>query len=237
MVRTLQALTVLAFVSAVAVFALCAGQWPQGTSASEQIERNLGPPVIERFRQAGLAKAGNGQQTQSALVRQAEAFALYLNPPPPPKSEEIPATKRISKQTKQTIPAAIATKVTPKFRLVGTSYYRSRPEESMALVSEPGSGTRWIKQGARLGHFVLEKVERGTIVYRQGDRLREMVVDTKVPVDIAVARQTNPASDQTSTRPSRYSRPRKPSTRPRKPLHRLGPSRPGIRTVAYNNET
>jgi len=53
MVRTLQALTVLALISAGAVFVLCAGQWLQGTSASEQIERNLGPPIIERFRQAG----------------------------------------------------------------------------------------------------------------------------------------------------------------------------------------
>ena len=114
----------------------------------------------------------------------------------------------------------------------------------MALVSEPGSGTHWVKQGARLGHFVLEKVERGTIVYRQGDRLREMAVDTKVPVDTVLAGETKPAlektklaSGQTSTPPPRSSRPRKRSTKPHKPLHRLGPSRPGIRTVAYNDET
>ena len=66
----------------------------------------------------------------------------------------------------------------------------------MALVSEPGSGTRWVKQGERLGHFVLEKVERGTIVYRQGDRLREMAVDTKIPVDTVLARQTKPAASR-----------------------------------------
>ena len=151
MVRTLQALTVLAMISAGVVFVLCAGQWLQGASGSDQIERNLGPSVLERFRRAGGGEK-SGQETHSALVRQAEAFALYLNPPPPPKTNEAPAPKRISKQT---IPAAIAAKVTPKFRLVGTSYYRSRPEESMALVSEPGSGTHWVKQGARLGHFVL----------------------------------------------------------------------------------
>ena len=153
MVRTLQALTVLAMISAGAVFVLCVAQWLQGASESEEFERNLGPPVVERFRRAGGGEK-SGQQTHSALVQQAKAFALYLNPPQPPKDEEAPAPKRISKQT---IPAAIATKVTPKFRLIGTSYYRSRPEESMALVSEPGSGTHWVKQGARLGHFVLEK--------------------------------------------------------------------------------
>ena len=58
MIRTLQALTVLALISTVAVFVLCAGQWLQGASGSEQIsrkgwpspERNFGPPVLERFR-------------------------------------------------------------------------------------------------------------------------------------------------------------------------------------------
>ena len=151
MVRTLQALTVLAMISAGVVFVLCAGQWLQGASGSDQIERNLGPSVLERFRRAGGGEK-SGQETHSALVRQAEAFALYLNPPQPPKDEQAPAPKRISRQT---IPAAIVAKVTPKFMLVGTSYYRSRPEESMALVSEPGSGTHWVKQGARLGHFIL----------------------------------------------------------------------------------
>jgi len=44
MLRTLQVLTVLALISAGVVFVLCAGQWLQGASGSEQIERNLGPP-------------------------------------------------------------------------------------------------------------------------------------------------------------------------------------------------
>jgi hypothetical protein len=70
---------------------------------------------------------------------------------------------------KQTIPAARPAEPKPKFTLVATSYYRSRPEQSMALVSEPGSGSRWVKQGTHLGHFVVEKVERGMVVYRDGD--------------------------------------------------------------------
>ena len=49
----------------------------------------------------------------------------------------------------------------------------------MALVSEPGSGTGWVKKGARLGHFVVDKVERGTLVYRDGDRLCEVAENEK----------------------------------------------------------
>ena len=67
MVRTLQALTVLTLIFAGAVFVLCACQWLQCASASEQIEQNLGPPIIERFRQAGGAEK-SGQQTHSALA-------------------------------------------------------------------------------------------------------------------------------------------------------------------------
>ena len=62
-------------ISAGVVFVLCAGQWLQCASASEQIERNLGPPVVERFRRPAEGSEKSGQQTLSALVRQAEALA------------------------------------------------------------------------------------------------------------------------------------------------------------------
>jgi len=88
MVRTLQAFSVLALISAGVVFVLCAGQLLQCASGSEEIERKLGPPVLERFRRAGNDGEKSGQQTLSALVRQAEAYALLLNPPQPPKSEQ-----------------------------------------------------------------------------------------------------------------------------------------------------
>jgi len=71
--RTLQALTVLALISAGAVFVLCATHWPQGATGAEEIEWNLGPPVLERFRHAGGGEKSS-QQTHSALVRQAKAL-------------------------------------------------------------------------------------------------------------------------------------------------------------------
>jgi len=51
----------------------------------------------------------------------------------------------------------------------------------MALISEIGSpvgSERWVKEGARLGHFVVHQIRRGMIVYRDGDKLREMAVET-----------------------------------------------------------
>lgn len=50
----------------------------------------------------------------------------------------------------------------------------------MALISETGSAEgneRWVKEGTQLGHFVIQEIRRGAIVYRDGDNLREMAVE------------------------------------------------------------
>ena len=107
----------------------------------------------------------------------------------------------------------------------------------MALVSEPGSGERWVKQGTHLGQFVVEKVERGTMVYRDGDRLLEMALDTKVPIRTKQVKQTMLASSPASTTPPKPSSPRRTNTKVHKPLHRLGLGRPETRPVAYDSES
>jgi hypothetical protein len=88
MVRILQAITGLVLIYAGVVFVLCAGQLLHCTSGSEEIERKLGPPVLERFRQVTGDSEKNAKEPLSALVRQAEAYALLLNPPQPPKIEQ-----------------------------------------------------------------------------------------------------------------------------------------------------
>jgi hypothetical protein len=213
------------------VFVLCIVQQLQG---APEAGLDLGPPILEKFRQAGDLSDKSTQEALSPLVEQAEAFALYLNPPKPPKSREAPAPRRSLEQTN---PVAKPAKLTPKFTLMGTSYYRSRPEESMALVSEPGSEPHWVKQGAHLGHFVVEKVERGMIVYRDGERLLEMAVNTKVPARTRQVKQIMLASSQASTDPPKPSSPRRTSIKVYKPLHRLGLGRPETRPVAYNSES
>ena len=69
----------------------------------------------------------------------------------------------------------------------------------MALVSELGSGYRWVKHGQRLGHFVVESIERGLIMYRNGDQLLEVAVSTDIPSITEQVDQTTLASNQTNT--------------------------------------
>ena len=64
--------------------------------------------------------------------------------------------------------------LTAKFKLEGTSYYPQQPERSIALIRTPGShedNPRCVKEGERLGHFVIHKIRRGVVVYRDENEL------------------------------------------------------------------
>jgi len=216
MVRALYTFTVLTLISAGVVFMLCLAQWLRGGS---EIEQNASLSIVEKFSQAGGYGGKSSQKTLSPHVKQAKAFALYLNPPQPPIPEQAPVPGGTLTQTLST---GRAVKPKPNFRLLATSYYRSRPEESMALVSEHGGRPRWIKQDAILGRFVVMKVMRGKIVYKDDDQLQEMAVDKKISVPTAIDRRTTLAADQTSTPPSRPSSIRQP----RGKTHKLTLARP-----------
>jgi len=216
MVRALYTFSVLTLISAGVVFMLCLAQWLRG---GPEIEQNASLSIAEKFGQAGEYSEKSSQKTLSPHVKQAKAFALYLNPPQPPNPEQAPVP---GGTLTQTLSAGRAVESKPNFRLFATSYYRSRPEESMALVSESGGRPRWIKQGTLLGRFVVMKVMRGKIVYKDDHRLGEMTVDKKIPVPTAIAPRTTLASDQTSASSPRSSSIRKP----RGKTHKLTLARP-----------
>jgi len=95
------------------------------------------------------------------------AFGLYLNPP------------RISKPAPKPKPTTVARRevVTPdppqstaKFTLIGTSYYQSRPELSLAYIDEPGKGLHWVRQGTKVGHMLIEQVKDGSVVVNDREK-------------------------------------------------------------------
>lgn len=194
-VRILQLISAISLTSAFVIFTFGIIQWVRGRPESEL---NPGHSIVEEFKQRRSEGKNGFQQTASPLVAQAKAFASYLDPPKPTK----PVQAKVSKPNgKRRITSVDLPKITPKFTLLATSYYRSMPEESLALVSEPGREPRWIKQGDRLGHFTLAKIERGTIVYQDGDQMGEMAINTKVPTHIEETPQRTLASSE--PKPSR----------------------------------
>lgn len=179
MIKLLYAASLLILIAAGVVFTFC------GTLCSQDAHRNGGnseTSIVERFQTLGNLKGKNSQAVVSPLVKQATAYALYLTPPAP-KTRKVAA--RVANSVRS-VHRPVGT--APKFRLLATSYYCSSPEKSLALVSEPGKGDHWVKKDERLGHFVVESVEKGSIVYRDGAKLHEVKIPTKKTVQFAKTR-------------------------------------------------
>jgi hypothetical protein len=179
MVKVLRIFCFLIFLSAGAVLALCVHDLGRVDPEVQRICEQ--PSVLQRYKELH-----NQQDTltekDSPLVVQTQAFAAYLNGPVVQEKKEVIATGRkpplnIAKAPKvQVVPSA-------KFKLEGTSYYPNRPERSIALIAEPGStdeNQRWVKEGERLGRFVIHKIRCGVVVYRdENEQLHEMSIERK----------------------------------------------------------
>ena len=191
MVRMLRILGVSAVFAAGGILALSASLWLQEDSQSEEIENR--PSAIEQFRMDADGRQSLDKKVPP-LVAQAEAFSRHLNPPK--TAEKPPSPTRTASSAPPVRPAAPA----PRFKLRATSYYPNRPGKSMALIAELGSsegGERWVKEGTQVGHFVIQEIRRGAIVYRDGDNLREMAVERGASLP-GIVRDIRPGSRRVS---------------------------------------
>lgn len=177
MIKTLRITSVLAAILA-AGFIVSPAFF--GVRKDEQAEKFLeSTGVIEKFtRDKAERTKGKDKKSQiSPLVRQARAFASYLNPAPkrvkkplrtrPPSPDD--KLKNIRRPEKGLVSA--------KFELIATSYYPQRPELSLALLDLPGKGLRWVKQSGQVGHLVIELIKNGLVVVRDRERTFKLVAE------------------------------------------------------------
>jgi hypothetical protein len=129
--------------------------------------------MVSRMAQDNTA---DREPRKSPLVVQAEILARFLNPPASPRP---PVT------SPRPVPLAVAPVVRPAmaslpFRLHATCYNSSRPEESRALIGEPGDGRtrRWLKEGMQIGHFIVQEIRDGAVICVNGDQVQELVVES-----------------------------------------------------------
>lgn len=187
MIKTLRITTIIAAALAVVVLALPV---VFGGRRDKDMQGFLNSAsVVERFKQAAGGSAHTTSAQDSPLVKQAQAFARFLNPPRPRRP--IPHTPIGPPRPK--------TPVAPKFGLVGTSYYAANPELSLAFINEPGKGLRWVRQGSQIGHVAIEQVKDGLIVLRDGQRTFEMTVP---PPPKTTLLDTGPATSSVPGRPA-----------------------------------
>ena len=173
-----------------------------GVRSDERIEEFLNSPgVIERFNSDAGNKAKRSDSRTSPLVQQAKAFADYLNP----QKRGTPAVYGTTGVTPSALP------VTPRFRVIGTSYYQRHPELSLALIDEPGKGLHWVRQDSKVGHLTIEQVKEGLVVVRGSEGTFELVAEQKTetslleeqsPVPTATGGRTGPKPTLPASRTS-----------------------------------
>jgi len=178
MIKTLRITIVAAAILAVIVFI-----FPVvfGGRSNERIVEFLNSPtVVEQFNKAMGNEAKTSDSPSSPLEQQAEAFALYLTPRRP---KEAPLEGVIR---------PVLQPVTPKFRVIATTYYQAQPELSLALIDEPGKGLHWVRQSSKVGHLVIEQVRDSLVVVSGGKGNFELSVEQKPQMSLLEGASTVP---------------------------------------------
>jgi len=166
MIRTLRITSILA-VALAAVLVVFSVVF--GVRGDKDIEKLLGEPnVIEKFNTSAGNKNARSTNQVSPLVQQAGAFALYLNPPQP--KEPRPVTGRAASVKR-------APSATPKFKVLATSYYKDRPESSIAMIDEPGKGRNWVRQSSTVGHLFIVEIKDGVVVVKDSSGTFELAAE------------------------------------------------------------
>jgi hypothetical protein len=164
MTKTLRITTITAALLAAGFLVFSAVFGARGDKAVEEFLKS--PGAIEKFQRT---QVDEGTDQISPLVKQAQAFALYLNPPPP-KQPAISRPSRVQQQPPR------PTVTSPKFKLLGTSFYASHPDLSLALIDEVGKGIHWVRRLGRVGHLVIEQIKDGLVVIKDGSRTFEVTM-------------------------------------------------------------
>jgi hypothetical protein len=167
--KTLRMTGIIAVASVAILFAVPA---LFGVHHDEKVEQFLNSPgAIEKFNKAKADKPAGSHEQISPLIKQAEAFALYLNPP---AKREPKTTKPSRARREEPRPKG---PVSSKFELIGTSYYELRPDLSLALIDEPGKGVNWVRQSGKVGHLIIEDIKDALVVVRDGKKTFELTCE------------------------------------------------------------
>jgi len=177
----------MAAASVVMVLLLLSVVW--GFRTDKQTRELLdSPSVIDIFNKAKSEKAKAEEQV-SPLVKQAGAFALYLNPPP--QSNPKPASR-------DGLPSVRPVVVAPKFILIGTSYYALRPNLSLALIDEPGKGLRWVRQSSEVGRLKIEEIKDGAVVATDGQKKFDIMAERPEKISLLKKPQSKNTASKSS---------------------------------------
>jgi hypothetical protein len=85
MKTALYTFSALVLITAGAMFVRCGMLWLKNI---QEIEQNPEPSIEEKFQKVVSNRENNDWQAVSPLVKQAQNFAVYINPPMPPQPRQ-----------------------------------------------------------------------------------------------------------------------------------------------------
>jgi hypothetical protein len=174
MIKTLRITSFLAAFIALGFFIFIAAR---GMAANENVENLLKlPGVAEQFQADSAGRSSADSEAETPLTKQAKAFALRINPPPPP--EPVRPKSLPNETPRPQVP------VTAKFTLIGTSYHFGDETTSLALIDEVGKGLHWVKQGGKVGYLTIEKIGDGKVLINDNGRTYELTADREKTPDL-----------------------------------------------------
>jgi len=198
MIKTLRITSIIAAVLAAGLFVFPA---IFGLRSNQDTKKFLSlPSVVEEFRKAKGDRDKGGEGQISPLVKQAQAFGLYLNPPKPVKQTTRTTARKPDKG--DIVPPPSPRPLTPKFKVIAISFYASHPESSLVLIDEPGKGRHWVRESTVVSHLTIEQIKDGLVVVKgakgtfelapESRPLQRSLVAGSSPVSLEMGGQTRP---------------------------------------------
>ena len=170
MITTLKITTIFA---AVVCISLVGFVGTVGLRGDPEIEKVLnGPRFLQEFKNL-VTKAPSTEGQVSPLVKEAQIFALRIDPPPPPPPPEPVKTEKPVIPTPKAPAETVVAEVTQplsRFDLIATCRYEDDTSKSMALLDLPGKGLKWFRVGENVEHLVVTEVLDGSITMSQSGR-------------------------------------------------------------------
>lgn len=185
MIKTLKITSIIAAIICAVLVVLIVGF---GLKGDPKIEKFLASPSIIQELKKVLGKTPAESDLVSPLVKEARAFALRIDPPPPPVAKPLPP-RTPAGQAQVTKKPAIPQPKAPiapsgKFELIATCRYEEDPRKSLALINLPAKGNQWFRVGENVEHLVIDEINDGSIVFTQNGGNQSSVLMKQIPTKI-----------------------------------------------------
>ncbi len=104
----------------------------------------------------------------------------------------------------------------------------------MALILETGSkeAARWVKRGTQVGHFIIQEIRPGSVLYREGEHVQEMTIEPQA-AGTAVTAEGGGSREPATPVPAKAETARLPASTKR-PTSGKGTTVGSARTAALN---